>query len=211
MADSVRTNSSREVWTSTQVYTLAAVCLFIGIAAGWLSRGSQARPVVAAQTAAASIPIPPDLSAQTSATQAQSAAADQQAAPLLAQLKTDPGNAELLATLGNVYYDSGQYQKAIEFYQRSLRITPDNANVRTDLGTAYWYTGDPDSAIAEYQKALSSAPNQANALFNMGIVKWRGKKDANGALSAWQKLLDTNPNYENRDKVLQLMAEARQS
>lgn len=210
MADSDRKNSPREVWTSIQVYTLAAVCLLVGIAAGWLSRGSQAPPVSVAQTAAASIPIPPDLSVQTSAAQAQSAA-DQQAAPLLAQLKNDPSNAELLATLGNVYYDGGQYPRAIEFYQRSLRITPDNANVRTDLGTAYWYRGDPDTAIAEYQKALSSVPNQANALFNMGIVKWRGKKDVNGAIAAWQKLLDTNPNYENRDKVLQFMAEARRS
>ncbi len=208
MADSVRQNSSREVWTSVQVYTVAAVCLLIGIAAGWLTRGSQAPPVTAAQ-AAMSIPIPPDLSAQPSPQPAQSTA-DQQAAVLLAQLKADPGNAELLATLGNVYYDSGLYQKAIDYYQRSLRILPDNANVRTDLGTAYWYSGDADSAIAEYQKALSFAPNQVNALFNMGIVKWRGKKDANGALAAWQKLLDTNPNYENREKVRQLMAEAKQ-
>jgi cytochrome c-type biogenesis protein CcmH/NrfG len=209
MADSVSKNSSREVWTSIQVYALAAVCLLVGIAAGWLSRGSQVPPTVAAQTATAAIPIPPDLSAQASSQQTQSTA-DQQAAPLLAQLKTNPQNAELLASLGNVYYDSGQYQTAIEYYQRALRITPDNANVRTDLGTAYWYTGDSDTAIAEYQKALSSVPNQANALFNMGIVKWRGKKDANGAIAAWQKLLDTNPNYENRDKVLQLMTEARQ-
>ena len=33
--------------------------------------------------------------------------------------------------------------------------------------------------------------------------------DVQGALTAWQKLLDTNPNYEAKDKVLELMAQAK--
>ena len=44
---------------------------------------------------------------------------------------------------------------------------------------------------------------------NLGIVKWRGKMDIDGAVAAWQKLLDTNPNYENKDKVLDMIAQAR--
>jgi hypothetical protein len=33
--------------------------------------------------------------------------------------------------------------------------------------------------------------------------------DVGGALSAWQKLLDTNPNYENKGKLLDLMAQVK--
>jgi cytochrome c-type biogenesis protein CcmH/NrfG len=29
------------------------------------------------------------------------------------------------------------------------------------------------------------------------------------AVATWQKLLDTNPNYADKDKVLQLMAQAK--
>src|SRR5208337_4262957 len=51
-------------------------------------------------------------------------------------------------------------------------------------------------------------PNKANTLFNLGIVKWQSKNDAAGAIAVWQKLLDTNPNYEARDKVRQMIDQA---
>jgi cytochrome c-type biogenesis protein CcmH/NrfG len=33
--------------------------------------------------------------------------------------------------------------------------------------------------------------------------------DIDKAVATWQKLLDTNPNYEGKDKVSQLIAEAK--
>lgn len=78
------------------------------------------------------------------------------------------------------------------------------------MATAYWNTGNADTAITEFRKALSYEPNKANALFNLGIVLWQGKTDANAALATWQKLLDTNPNYQGKDKVLEVMAQAKQ-
>jgi len=33
--------------------------------------------------------------------------------------------------------------------------------------------------------------------------------DIDKALATWQKLLDTNPTYEGKDKVLELMAQAK--
>jgi len=135
--------------------------------------------------------------------------ADKQAEPLRSQLKTDPNNAELLANIGNIYYDTHQFQAAIDYYQRSLQIKPDNASVRTDMGTAYWYSDNADAAITEFKRALADEPNKPNALFNLGMVLWQGKVDVGGALLAWQKLLDTNPNYENKGKLLDLMAQVR--
>jgi cytochrome c-type biogenesis protein CcmH/NrfG len=135
--------------------------------------------------------------------------ADTQAAPLQAQLKSDPQNADLLAKIGNIYYDTQQYPTAIEYYQQVLKAQPSNTGVRTDLATAIWYTGDPDTAIAEFNKALSYEPTKANTLFNLGVVKWQGKMDISGAVAAWQKLLQANPNYENKDKVEELIAQAQ--
>lgn len=134
---------------------------------------------------------------------------DTQASPLLNQLKSDPNNVELLTRVGNIYYDTQQYPTAIDYYRRVLNLQADNAGVRTDFATAIWYTGDADTAIAEFNKALSYEPNKANTLFNLGVVKWQGKMDINGAVAAWQKLLDTNPTYENRPKVLEMIAQAK--
>jgi len=135
--------------------------------------------------------------------------ADTQATPIIEKLKSDPNNAELLANAGNVYYDAQQYPTAIDYYQRALKAQPANTGVRTDMATAYWYTGNADAAIAEFKKSLSYEPNKANTLFNLGIVEWQGKMDINAAVATWQKLLSTNPNYEGKDKVLALMAQAQ--
>jgi cytochrome c-type biogenesis protein CcmH/NrfG len=196
-------------WTSIQAYTLAVVCLLIGIAGGWLIRGSQAPsatgPVESAKTSA-----PAATGGQPTPSPAQlKQMADTQAAPLLEKLKSDANDASLLTEIGNVYYDTQQYPIAIDYYGRALKITPENTSVRTDLGTAMWYLGNADGAIDQFNQALKVEPNKANALFNLGIVKWQGKMDVDGAVAAWQKLLATNPNYEAKDKVEQLIAQAK--
>jgi cytochrome c-type biogenesis protein CcmH/NrfG len=204
---------STEQWTSTQAYTVAVICLLVGIAGGWLIHGSQP-PVVTGPTEAASGASPAEMGASPVSQMPPAARlkemADVQAAPLLERLKSEPNNAELLANIGNLYYDAQQYPAAIEYYESALKAQPANADLRTDMATAYWYSGNPDTAIAEFKKALSYQPNKGNTLFNLGIVQWQGKTDAASALATWQKLLDTNPNYEGKEKVLELMAQAKQ-
>jgi len=209
MTDTNRT--SVEQWTSVQAYVLAVICLLVGIAGGWFIRGSQGPAAAATETASATAPAAgsADTGAQTPTPAQMQKMADTQAGPLIAKLKADPNNAGLLANIGNVYYDTRQFPTAIDYYQRALKVEPANAAVRTDMATAYWYTGNADAAIAEFQKSLSYEPNKANTLFNLGIVEWQGKMDIDKAVATWQKLLDTNPNYEGKDKVLELMAQAK--
>ncbi len=200
------------LWTRERAALLATVCLLAGIGGGWLIHGPQVQTVAGANTASSSTPSvksdsmaapkpDPDRSKQM---------ADAQAAPLLERLKSNPDNAELLTSLGNLYYDAQQYSVAVGYYGRSLKGKPSDAAVRTDMGTAYWYMGNADRAISELNKALTYAPNNSNTLFNLGLVKWRGKSDGAGALADWKKLLATNPNYQGKDKVEQMMTEVTQ-
>jgi tetratricopeptide (TPR) repeat protein len=125
--------------------------------------------------------------------------------PLLERLKDDPNDHDLLASIGNAYYDRHDYEKAVGYYQRYLEIKPQDVAARTDMGTAIWCNGNPDGAIRQYETALRIQPDFPNALFNTGIVKWQGKQDRRGALEAWQKLLTAHPDYPDRQKVEQLM------
>lgn len=210
-------NSSNVNWTGVQAYTLAVVCLLLGMAGGWLIRGSQSPAAAAAvESAAPSAPAPSamgggmggGMNAQPTPDQMKKMA-DTQAAPLIEKLKSDPNNPELLASVGNFYYDAQQYPIAVDYYGRALKAKPADAGVRTDMATAYWYMGNADSAIEEFNKALTYEPNKPNTLFNLGLVKWQGKMDINGAVADWEKLLKTNPNYEGKDKVEQMIAEAK--
>lgn len=191
-----------------QAYTLSVVCLLIGIAGGWLLRGSQS-PAAAAEGATAAAPAGMGMGANSQPTPEQmKAMGDAQAKPLLEKLKSDPQNTELLSSIGNIYYDTQQYPIAISYYEQVLKIQPDNTGVRTDMATAYWYSGDADRAISEFQKSLSYEPNKPNTLFNLGVVEWQGKMDIKNAVATWKKLLETNPNYQEKDKVLELIAQA---
>jgi cytochrome c-type biogenesis protein CcmH/NrfG len=210
MTDKSRATSI-EQWTSVQAYTLAVICLMVGIAGGWFIRGSQSPVTAAGETA--SVPAPAvgsaNAGAQTPTPAQMQKMADTQAGPLIEKLKADPTNAGLLTNIGNIYYDAHQFPTAVDYYQRALKVEPANTNVRTDMATAYWYAGNADVAIAEFQKSLSYEPNKPNTLFNLGFVEWQGKMDIDKAVATWQKLLDTNPNYEGKDKVLELMAQAK--
>ena len=208
----IKKTSATENWTSVQAYVLAVVCLLAGVAAGWLFRGSQSPAGdVPIQTASAAAPAAMGAGTNLQPTPEQmKKMADTTAAPQIEKLKSDPNNPDLLAGIGNVYYDAQIYSTAIDYYQRALKIRPEDVSIRTDLGTADWYMGNSDAAIEEFNKALSYDPNKANTLFNLGIVKWQGKMDIDGAVAAWQKLLEKNPTYEGKDRVEQLMAQAKQ-
>lgn len=196
-----------ENWSRERAAFLAVVCLTFGILGGWWIRGFQSPDSAApASPVATQAPAPQPASANLDRTKAM---ADGQAAPLLARLQSDPANPDLLTSIGNLYYDAQQYPAAIDYYGRALTVRPTDASVRTDMATAYWYLGNADRALAEFDKALNYAPNNPNTLFNRGLVRWRGKKDAAGAIADWQNLLATNPNYAEKDKVQQLLNEAK--
>ncbi len=212
-------SNSNAGFTTVQAYTLAVITLAIGIAVGYFARGSAGvspsnnSVQASAPGATGSAPMGSAQLPGIGSTQQQQAASPEMIAkaaePLLAQLKTSPNDFETLAKLGNLYYDSQAYPQAIEYYEKALKVQPKNPDVRTDLGTAYWYTGNADKAIASFEQALVIRPNHPETLFNLGIVKWQGKKDPQGAVVAWEKLLQANPDYPQKDQVQMLIERAK--
>jgi|SRR5580693_1746710 cytochrome c-type biogenesis protein CcmH/NrfG len=202
--------AERGSWTGTQAYILAVFCLVLGVALGYLFRGS-ASP--ASETTVA--PRAND-SAASASTQAQVTPAQQKemlnqsVAPLLETLKTNPDDVDTIVKVGNLYYDGQQYQEAVKYYRLAAKNQPKNADLLTDLGTSLWYTGDADGAIAEFQKALKYQPDHPGTLFNLGIVRWQGKSDPKGAVEAWEELLQKNPNYPQKQQLQEYIEKAKQ-
>jgi len=205
------TNNSRlKQWTAQRALILMAVCLMAGVAGGWAVRGTRiptqedrSRAKNAPQVlATGATPV-----AQAPSADQMKALADKQAAPMIAKLKSEAKNLDLLTSIGNLYYDAQQYSVAVDYYERALQIKPSDASVRTDMATAYWYMGNADRSIAEFNTALTYAPTNPSTLFNLGLVKWQGKHDGAGAIADWKKLLAANPNYEAKDKVEQMLSD----
>lgn len=201
---------SSDGWRVGPAMLLTLSCLLAGFAGGYLLHVWQLRaPGGAAPAASTSAQQPRGAMTQAPDPAQLKAMADSSAAPLLAQLQADPNNADLLASVGNLYYDAHQYPTAVDYYGRELKVKPADASVRTDMGTAYWYMGNADAALAAYDQVLTSEPTNPNALFNRGIVQWKGRNDAVAAMADWKKLLAANPTYAGRGQVEQMMAEAQ--
>ena len=189
-------------WTSAQAYVLASFCLLLGVALGYLFRGSASSVPQAA-------PASQSTRVQAENTQVE-AALQQSVAPLLDAVNRNPADYDALVKLGDLYYDGQQFPNAIQYYDRALAIHPENPDVRTDLGTAYWYSGNAEKALAELETSLKYKPGHPQTLFNLGWIKWQGKADAKGAVEAWQTLLKTNPDYPQKQQVEQYIAKAKE-
>ncbi len=125
-------------------------------------------------------------------------------------LAGDPKNVQAAVKAGNLLYDAQRYVEAIPFYQQALALNPSDINVSTDLGTALWYAGRADDALAQYERSLAIDPTHAQTLYNVGIVRADGKHDYAGAAEAWEKLLNTTPEYAQAARVRSLIVDARQ-
>jgi len=95
--------------------------------------------------------------------------------------------------LGNLYFDTGNPEKAITAYNKSLELNPNNANVMNDLGVMYRRTGQPKKAIEAFDKAIKIDPGHETVRFNKGIVLMHDLNDLAGTVRAWEELVKLNP------------------
>ena len=114
-------------------------------------------------------------------------------AALEKETRSNPGNLEAWISLGNAYFDSDQYEKSIGAYRKALEINPNNANVWTDMGVMYRRSGKPEEAIKAFDQAIAVDPKHEVSRMNKGIVLLHDLNDANGAVQAWEGLLQVNP------------------
>src|SRR5579859_4916403 len=206
--------SASQSWKSSQVYAMSAVCLAVGLIVGYLFRGSASRAAAPAATPAAAVADPHSSAPQpTPSLEDLKHMADTKAEPLLAKLKNDPNNSDLLNQLGTLYKATHQFQEAAVYYQKAIEANPKNIGARTDLASCLFYQGDADGAIKQLQQALSYDPKDANSLFNLGMIRLQSKNDSSGAVKAWRQLLKLNPTLpkEKKETVEKLIAQAQQT
>ena len=126
-------------------------------------------------------------------TPAAAPADSERVAALERQAQADPGNVKAWTELGNAYFDAQQYEKAISAYRKSLELNPNDANVWTDLGVMYRRAGKPEEAIKAFDQAIAVDPKHEVSRMNKGIVMLHDLNDFDGAIQAWEGLLEVNP------------------
>ena len=109
------------------------------------------------------------------------------------KLAESPPKFDQWVQLGNLYFDTGNHEKAIIAYNKHLEEDPNNADVLTDLGVMYRKSGQPVEAIAAFDKAIKTDPSHEQSRFNKGVVLMHDLNDIEGAIKEWEGLAAINP------------------
>jgi tetratricopeptide (TPR) repeat protein len=104
-----------------------------------------------------------------------------------------PGNAEQIHQAGVSYYESGEFEKAIEAYKHALKLKPDSQEFYYNLGMAYSSLGRYKEAIEAYNNAIRIKPDYAAAYYNLGHAHSNlGQHDK--AIKVFRQALQYDPN-----------------
>ena len=114
-------------------------------------------------------------------------------------------DAQICSNLGDLFKHFGEYEKALEFYQKGLDVESKNlGNQHADVGTIYnnigetwWFKGDYDNALDFYQQCLdillknfgNQHPSVARSYNNIGLI-WDSKGEYDKALEFCLQSLD---------------------
>ena len=96
-----------------------------------------------------------------------------------------PAHADPLAD-GNAAYQSGEFQRAIQLYQKAISEGFDNGHVRFNLGNAYYRTGSIGRAIANYRLALLDLPGDPDVRANLFFARGKAVDRLGGSSTAWR-------------------------
>lgn len=122
-------------------------------------------------------------------------------------LMTNPNDLQANIGLGNLEFDSNQWDSAALHYSKALEIDPKNADVRVDRAIAYHSLGQDPKAKQELIQVTKEHPDHRNAWLNLGVVS-SGLGDKPGAIKAWEQYLKLEPSGTHsaaiRDELNQL-------
>ena len=115
-----------------------------------------------------------------------------QAEKLLKNILKNVPQEEYYLILGNIFFEVGKLEEAINSYKKSIEIKPNFCSPYNNLGVAYEKKNQRDEAINCYKKSIEIDPNNADAYCNLGVtLKNKGQIDA--AIESYSKALNITP------------------
>lgn len=117
----------------------------------------------------------------------------------LRQLLTEHQREDIVwYNLGNSYFATSEYPRAVDAFEHGLRIAPNDVQAWGNLAYAAALTGDDEKALHAADRALALAPNDVPARINKGFV-FGSRGDHAAALREFEAAIAAEP--ENIDAL----------
>ena len=143
-------------------------------------------------------PVPPALPAEAAAAPAPISAPTPTLDPariatLEAAIEENPEDWESHAALANVYFRAHSFEEAIPWFERTLEMNPNDVDSSANLGVSYLYVGRVERAVEQLNQSLELRPDHAQTWLSIGIVRAFGLDDLEGAIEAWERVIEVAP------------------
>ncbi|NER36118.1 MAG: serine protease [Oscillatoria sp. SIO1A7] len=116
-------------------------------------------------------------------------------------------NAEEAWNRGRARLDLGNYERAIEYFNKAISLNPNYADAYNDRGRAYRRRGSHERAIENFERAISLNPNHAEAYNNRGFA-YSDLRSYERAIADFNQAISIKPDYalayNNRGRAYRL-------
>jgi tetratricopeptide (TPR) repeat protein len=125
-------------------------------------------------------------------------------------LQVTDGNPLILESYANCFFEADKFDRAIEEFNKLLKIKPNAAKSRCNFGCALMWTGKPEQAIEQFKLAIKYKPDFALAYNNLAAALYaQGKNDE--AVEYYKQTLKLQPNFmEARLKLSAILTELQE-
>jgi lipoprotein NlpI len=101
---------------------------------------------------------------------------------------------KVLIIRGVAYRNKGNYNQAIQDFDKAIRLKPDVAEAFNNRGVTYDYKGDYERAIQDYNQVIRLRPDDAAAFNNRGLV-YHEKGEYDRAIQDFDQAIRLKPGY----------------
>ena len=109
-------------------------------------------------------------------------------------ISQEPVDVEQIYQAGVSYYESGDYEKAIEAYKRAIQLDPSSVDFYYHLGMAFSSLGRFKDATQAYNSAIRLRPEYAAAYYNLGHA-YSNLREYDKAVRAFQRAIQYEPDH----------------
>jgi choline-sulfatase len=124
---------------------------------------------------------------------------------LEAVIREDPQVIDAWFMLGTQHLRKGDASKAVEYFQRTLRLKPDYDLAVINLASAYRRLGNDEAALAGFEHYLKIDPSDAFVHYQMGEI-WLDRGDLARAEQQFSRALQLNPQVVAAKNALGVIA-----
>lgn len=111
-------------------------------------------------------------------------------------LKENPSDAATLAKVGDLYFSMRQFDIAIGYYNRAVKINTQDVDSYNDMALASFYLNDFTGALKHIDSGVRINPSYQRIWLTKGFIHSMGQGDKEKAIEAWTKCVAIDPDSQ---------------